>query len=153
MWKHLVLGVVGLSLLAVCGTSRADTTLRMKYKPGEVQKLKMTQKQTSSVQIAGQPEQKSQTTTVTDMETVCDEVDSAGVAKLRSRMSRMRMTMEMPAPLNKTLKYDTNDPAPTDPILAGMDKMMRPMIGQDMTMKSDSRAARFRTFPRKRSKV
>lgn len=137
MSQRMILSVFSLCLFAVSATAMAETTLKAKFKKGEVQKQKMTQKQSMEMQIPGRPAAKTEINQVMDMELNCDEVSGSGVATLRQRLPRVRMTMQMPPPLNKKLEYDTNEPAPTDPILQQMDKVMRPMIGVDWSMKCD----------------
>ncbi len=137
MRKQLVGFVFGLCLLFLPVFVNGDTTLRVKFKEGEVQKLTMTQKQSMSMDIPNQPQMKTEMENVMDMETTCESVDSTGLASLQQKIARARMTMEMPAPLSRTIKYDSQADVPTDPILAQIDKMMRPMVGANMTMKCD----------------
>lgn len=139
MHKQLFGFILGLCVLSLTGfADEAGTTLRVQFKVGEVQKLKMSQEQSIKMEIPGQPLNTTTMNNVMDMQTNCDAVDSAGVASLRQQISRTRMTMQMPAPLNKTLEYDTDAVEPTDPILSQIDKMLRPMVGVEMTMKTDS---------------
>jgi hypothetical protein len=135
----MLLRVLSVCWLALSTTAMAETTLQAKFKKGEGQKQKMTQKQSIEMQLPGQPAAKTEINQIMDMELICDEVSDSGVATLRQRLPRVRMTMVMPAPLNKKLAYDSNEAAPTDPILQQIDKMMRPMIGVDWSMKCDSR--------------
>ena len=137
--QRMMVCVLSVCWLALSTTAMAETTLQATFKKGEVQKQKMTQKQSMVMQLPGQPAAKTEINQIMEMELTCDEVSAAGVATLRQRLPRVRMTMVMPAPLNKKLEYDTNEPAPTDPILQQIDKMMRPMIGVDWSMKCDSR--------------
>lgn len=132
-----------LRLLCVCVLTTstaawADTTLQAKFKKGDVQKQTVTQKQTMSTTIPGRPATKTEISQIMDLEMHCDDVSAAGVASLRQRMPRVRMTMEVPAPINQKLEYDTNEAAPANPILQQIDKVMRPMIGVDWSMKCDS---------------
>jgi len=137
MRKQLIGFVFGLYLLTLPVFVNGDIKLRVKFKEGEVQKLTMTQKQSMSMDIPNQPQMKTEMENVMDMETTCESVDSAGIASLQQKIARARMTMEMPAPLNRTIKYDSQAEVPTDPILAQIDKMMRPMVGANMKMKCD----------------
>ncbi|MDA1230783.1 MAG: DUF6263 family protein [Planctomycetota bacterium] len=138
MRKQLVGFILGLFVLSLTGfADETGTELRVQFKKGEVQKLKMTQKQSMAMQIPGQPLNKTMMSNVMDMETECDDVVK-GIASLRQKLSRARMTIELPAPLSRTLEYDSSDSEPTDPVLVQIDKMMRPMMGVEMTMKSDS---------------
>lgn len=136
MCKQLVGFVFGLYLLTLPVFVNGDTTLRVKFTAGEVQKLTMTQKQSMSMDIPNQPQMKTEMENVMDLETMCESIDSAGIASLQQKIARTRMTMEMPA-LKKTINYDSQAEVPTDPILAQIDKMMRPMVGAKMTMKCD----------------
>jgi hypothetical protein len=137
MRKQLFGFVFGMYLLSLPVVVNGDTKLRVKFKAGDVQKLTMTQKQSMTMEIPNQPPMKTEMENVMDMETKCDNIDSAGVASLQQKIARAQMTMQMPAPLNRSIKYDSKEEVPTDPILAQIDKMMRPMIGAEMTMKCD----------------
>jgi hypothetical protein len=114
-----------------------DVKLRVKFNACDVQKLTMAQKQSMEMDIPNRPPMKTEMENVMDMETKCESIDSAGVASLQQTIARARMTMEMPAPLSRTIEYDSQAEVPTDPILAQIDKMMRPMVGAEMTMKCD----------------
>lgn len=137
MRQQLVGLVFGLYLMCQPVSVNGDVKLRVQFKAGDVQKLTMTQKQSMSLDVPNQPKTKTKTEmeNVMDMETRCDSIDSAGVASLQQKIARARMTMQMPAPLNRTIEYDSQAEVPTDPILAQIDKMLRPMVGAEMTMK------------------
>ena len=137
MLKQFLGFVFGLNLLLspVIVNGEGEIKLRVQFEEGDVQKLTMTQKQSMSMDIPNQPQMKTEMENVMDMVTTCVGVDGPGVWSLQQTIARTRMTMEMPAPLNRTIKYDSQEEAPTDPILAQIDKMMRPMVGAEMTMK------------------
>ncbi len=137
MRKQLVGFLFVLCLMSLPGSVNGEVKLRVQFKAGDVQKLTMTQKQSMAMEFPNQPKTKTEMENVMDMETKCDSIDSAGVASLQQKISRARMTMQMPAPLNRTIEYDSQAEVPTDPILVQIDKMMRPMVGAAMTMKCD----------------
>ncbi len=122
-------------LLALSSTASADTLLQAKFKKGETQKQKMTQTQNMTMIFARQPPVKTEQLHTMNMEVICDDVTDTGIATLRHRLPRMQMTMQVPPPLSKKLEYDSDGPAPTDPILQQIDKMVRPMVGVDFSMK------------------
>lgn len=140
MSRRLIAGVLSLCLLALSHAANAETLLQAKFKKGETQKQKMIQKQTMSMVLPGQP--KIDTTQIQtmsmSMEVICDDVADSGIATLRHRLPRMQMSMQLPGAANKKLEYDTDEPVPTDPILQQIDKMLRPMIGVDFSMKCNA---------------
>lgn len=138
MSRRVISGVLGIFLLALSSTTSADTLLQTKFTKGETQKQKMTQAQNMTMVFAGQPPAKTEQQQSMNMEIICDDVADTGIATLRHRLPRMQMTMQLPPPLNKKLEYDSDGPAPTDPILQQIDKMIRPMIGVDFSMKCNS---------------
>ncbi len=139
MSRRVLAGVLSLCLLAISpAAANAETLLQTKFKKGETQKEKMIQKQSISMVFPGQPPVKSEQTHTINMEVICDDVADSGIATLRHRVPRMTMSMQMPPPLNKTLEYDSDEPAPTEPILQQIDKILRPMIGVDFSMKCNA---------------
>ncbi len=138
MSRRLISGVLGVFLLALSSTAHADTLLQTKFTKGETQKQKMTQIQNLTMVFAGQPPVKTEQQHTMNMEIICDDVADSGIAALRHRLPRMQMSMQLPPPLNKKLEYDSDEPAPTDPILLQIDRMLRPMIGVDFSMKCNS---------------
>ncbi len=133
MLKYLIVSVLGVSWLALTATTRADTTLQCKFHKGDVHRQQMTFKRLFD---RGTPNSQTDASENLEMELVCDDVLPSGVATLRQRLRRVRISFNEP---DEKLKYDTNEVAPNDPTRQQIDQVIRPMIGADWLMQCDSR--------------
>jgi hypothetical protein len=131
--KQLIVQVLSISWLALTAPAMADTTLQRKFQKGEAHRQQMTFKRTID---RGTPNSQTENSENLEMEFVCDDVLPSGVASLRQRLRRVRISMTEP---DETLKYDTNEGAPNDLTLQQMDRIIRPMIGADWSMQCDTR--------------
>jgi hypothetical protein len=98
---------------AVCGPRgrlvSAETTLELKFAKGEVLQYQL---ETTIIQEAQRAELqkpfKSTTRQIFNIETTVDDVDQEGVARLRQRITRIRVEMDLPPPGKGKVEYDSD---------------------------------------------
>jgi hypothetical protein len=119
--------------LAAAAPSSAQVELRLKYKPGEVVKMTVSQAMNSTAMVQGQNVGTTMTQTM-HLETHVDGVGTDGVAAVRQKIARIEMSMTMPAPINQTFAYDSaaaENPNPPP----GYADFMKVMVGSEFKMK------------------
>jgi len=99
--------VVAWSLLAPC-VARAADALELKFTKGEVLNYQLETTITQEAQSAELEKPFTSTTKqIFNIETTVDDVDREGAARLRQRVARIRMTMDLPPPGKGTIEYDS----------------------------------------------
>lgn len=129
------------SALAMCLTLAApsaysETTLRMKYETGKTIKQQVTMDQKTTMELPGRPTTTMNMQQIMNQEQLCGKVSTEG-AELELKLTRMRATMQLPAPLNQTIKYDSDEKTTSNPLAAQLEKVLRPTIDAPWTLKSD----------------
>lgn len=131
--RGIAAGLCG--LLLSTAWAEAQTTLRIKYVPGETVRTTVTQEMTTNATVQGQMLRTTMSQTM-HLEVIVDEVAKDGVATVRQKIARITTKMQMPPPLNTTYTYDSdaekNENAPP-----GYEAVMGAMIGGEFKMKID----------------
>lgn len=114
----------------------ADVTLRMKFEAGKTTRQKLTMKQSMTMSPQGGAVTKMNVEQAMYQDLKCIKV-TENVAELEQTLTRATANMQMPAPLNLNLKYDSDEKTASNPFAKQLDAVMRPMIGTPCSMKSD----------------
>src|SRR4051794_2690201 len=93
--SRLVPFVAVVGVLALAAPAQAQTTLRYQYKEGQQNKFVAEQKMTMKMDVAGQEIEMKMVQTM-DMEEKVLGVNKDGSAKVAQRITRWRMSMDMP---------------------------------------------------------
>lgn len=124
-------------LLAPAPAAHAQTTLKFQFRPGSVQKQSIVTSMESEATVGKTPVKSSMTQTM-DVSLKVNEVGSDGKAALAQSVDRIRVDMEMPAPINKKIHYDSKEPAgDQDKVAETLSKSMGGLVGAEFTMKMD----------------
>lgn len=140
MFRCEIVFLFSVCLMGASSPGLSQTTLAAKFQKGDVQKLRktFTRKQ---VFVSGERHDPFTWLEETvDMDVFCDGVNEQGAAALRQRIQRVRISgKELQNPTGKVteFQYDSTVPPEDDPLLARIEKSIRPMIGSEWLMKCD----------------
>lgn len=116
----------------------ADVRLEMKFHSGETIRQVMTQKMKQEMTVPGQPQIIINMTQIMDMELKVDKVRDDGIAEVRQRISRARMTMDVPLPTKQTIEVDTDGEAPANPTGQMLANTMKAITAGEFLLKINS---------------
>lgn len=133
LFKTLLAGLV---IAVSAARVDADVTLRMKFEAGKTTRQKLTIKQSMTMSPQGGAVTKMNVEQAMYQDLKCIKV-TENVAELEQTLTRATANMQMPAPLNLNLKYDSDEKTASNPFAKQLDAVMRPMIGTPCSMKSD----------------
>jgi len=139
------LAVVCLCLAALAGTAlgesaRAATTLRWKFKPGEVLRYSMSQKTTNSYKPKNGVEASTLMSQVVDLHWTVKGVSPEGVAELTQVVDRVRTRIEGAGqPSAFDFDSDAKQPPPEGPIAAQLVPLLKTLVGAEFTFKMNGR--------------
>lgn len=134
MWFKSLLA--GLAIVVSAAHGNAEVTLRMKFEAGQTTRQKLTMKQSMTMSPPGAAVTKMEIEQAMYQDLKCLKVTD-NVAELEQTLTRATANMQIPAPLNLNLKYDSDDKAASNPFAKQLDTVLRPMIGVPCSMKSD----------------
>lgn len=133
LFKTLLAGLV---IAVSAARVDADVTLRMKFEAGKTTRQKLTMKQSMTMSPQGGAVTKMNVEQAMYQDLKCIKV-TENVAELEQTLTRATANLQMPAPLNLNLKYDSDEKTASNPFAKQLDAVMRPMIGTPCSMKSD----------------
>lgn len=123
-------------LLAAVGSSSAGAAekLTMKFQVGETYGYLIDQQMKVEGQAQGRTIE-SEMGQKLSISTHIKSVDDEGNARAEQTIERVRMKMQLPAPVSKTIEYDTDDEeSADDPIMQQLAKTVGTMVGEAIAM-------------------
>jgi hypothetical protein len=121
--------------LAAPPSAQAGTRLSLKFRPGEAYVYVIEQKTLMDMQAQGQQVRTSFNQTMEVRSSVRD-VDPQGFAHVVQTIERVRFSMDLPAPLNQTVTYDSaTDQEPANPVARAISAAFHPLIGCEIGMR------------------
>jgi hypothetical protein len=120
--RHSLLALA-ICALTVAGAD-AQTTLRLKYKKGDVNAYEMTQSMKMAQNVQGMDIDTTIKQTM-ELETKVEDVLDNGNAKVVTKFKRVRMELEAPAPVGKVVLDSKDDQLPDNPVAKIMGGMIK----------------------------
>ncbi|MGE0607265.1 MAG: DUF6263 family protein [Pirellulales bacterium] len=127
------LGWLAVALAAV-SVSHGQTQLKMKFVEGETLRYIQDMENKMDMGALGKMDQ----SMGMEMTMHVDSVDEEGVAQVTQSITRIKMAMVLPPPVDQDVSFDTDEPGELEvenPVLKQMASALTPMIGGKMKMK------------------
>lgn len=135
--------VVLLCVILLQQPLNAESQFQWKFQKGAVLHQRLAMDQAIAVKMPGQEAwSETKINQLMSLELACDDVTADGIATVGQKLTHIEATFEFPAPLSKTIKFDSDkEPTGNDPLLANLEKSLRPMVGLSWVMSIDKRGA------------